>query len=195
MNRRIAAVASFLLLTAVFAPPRQAAAQIDLGGAARVSFSGSLTEEAGAPNVRLLAGLTYLTEGGAEFGFDVTSNFEGGRDFGGGVQQGSSQSGFFFLRGGYNFIGESLTVPFVSGGIGFNLANMGEIGFTDPGFDDFELGGGAGASSVYEVGGGVKRFLNEQASFDVMGNYRGMLEGSGSGSLSVQFGMSIYFGN
>ena len=194
MNRRLAAVASFVLLTAAFASPRQAAAQIDLGGAARVSFNGSLTEEAGAPSVTLLAGLTYLTEGGAEFGFDVTNDFEGGREIGG-VKQESSQSGFFFLRGGYNFIGESLTVPFVSGGIGFNLANTGEIGFTDPGFDDFELGGGTSASTVYELGGGIKRFLNERASFDVMGNYRDALEGTGSGSLSVQFGMSLYFGN
>ena len=81
---------------------------------------------------------------------------------------------WLFFRGTYNFIGESLTVPFVGAGYGSSLGDV--------------------TVGVYQVGGGIKRFLSERASFDVGVSYQGITAG-GPGQMSLQYGMSIYLGN
>ena len=102
-------------------------------------------------------------ENGFELGGDISGFYSSGGFF-----------GFGFFRGTYNFIGESLTVPFVGAGYGSSLGDV--------------------TVGVYQVGGGIKRFLSERASFDVGVSYQGITAG-GPGQMSLQYGMSIYLGN
>ena len=169
MRKRIVWVATLVVLAGLFGSPRGAAAQVDLGGATRLSLSGSVPDllnpnQGGFVNV----GDSRVTEGGAELGGDISASFSPN-----GVR------GFGFFRGGYNFIGESLTVPFVTGGVGT------------------PLGSDTGSMVFYNAGAGVKRFIDESTSFDLMANYQGLLSGSGvdGGTLSLVFGLSIYLGN
>ena len=167
MRKGIVWVATLVVLAGMFGLPRGAAAQMDLGGATRLAVSGSVPDlldpEQGFVNV----GASRVTEGGAELGGDISASFSA-----------SGVSGFGFFRGGYNFIGESLTVPFVTGGVGT------------------PLGSATGSYVLYNAGAGVKRFIDESASFDIMANYQGLLTGSGGGgTLSLVFGLSIYLGN
>ena len=158
----------FVILAGALVSPQPVEAQVDLGGATRVSFSGSLTGFEDPTNLQgnMLAGVTRISEGGAEFGGQLTMNVNK-----------ASVSGFGFFHAGYNFIGESLTVPFVSGGVGS------------------PLGQGIGDLILYNASGGVKRFVSERASFDVTGSYQGYLTGDigSGGNVVLLFGMSLYF--
>ena len=150
----------------LFAFSGQAMAQVDLGGASRITFSGSgsISE---SPTVTTIAGISRFTEGGLEVGGDIWAFFNE-----------SGVTGTGFARVSQNFIGESLMVPFVTGGVGAPFS---------------------GGGFLYDAGAGVKRFLDERTSFDVMASWQGYLStgqgGGGSGSLSVRFGLSIYLGN
>ena len=172
MHSRVVWIASLVVLAVAFVSPQPAEAQVDLGGATRISFSGNITDITNARGF-VAMGASRVTEGGAEFGGDILANITA-----------NGVTGFAFFRGGYNFIGESLTVPFVSFGIGTSLGGTGT-----------SLGGGK--YYPYEAGGGIKRFISESASFDVSGTYRATLSGTGGGNgvVSVMFGMSLYFGN
>ena len=167
MHNKLAGIVSIATVVWVVAFPGRAAAQLDLGSAARITFNGSM-DLSDSPSGVALIGASWVTEGGVEFGGDIVSSFSG-----------DGADGFGFFRGGYNFIGESLTVPFVTAGIGFPLKPP-----------------SGSTVYLYEAGAGIKRFFNERASFDVVGNWRGALSGgigAGGGSLSMQFGMSVYF--
>ncbi|MCY4662174.1 MAG: hypothetical protein OXF93_20585 [Acidobacteria bacterium] len=141
----------------------QAAAQVDAAGSWKVALNGGGTL-GDHPNFNTNIGFSRFTESGFELGGDIV-----------GIYAGGGFSGFGFFRGTYNFIGESLTVPFVGFGYGSTL-------------------GGGLSAGVYQVGGGIKRFLSERASFDFGVNYQGITEG-GAGQMSLQFGMSLYLGN
>ena len=150
MHLRFVQTAVFIVLAGAFVSPQPATAQVDLGGATRISFSGSIADITDASGFVAL-GASRVTEGGAEFGGDLLANISE-----------NGVTGFAFVRGGYNFIGESLTVPFVSFGVGTPL-------------------GGELQVYPYEAGGGIKRFISESASFDVSAHYRGNVERDGWG--------------
>ena len=185
MHSRGIWIASLVLLAGATALPHSAEAQMDFGGATRVSFSGNVTNLTKPDNLNgtVFMGLSRISEGGAEFGGDLSLNISATSTATstGSVTQ-VRASGFGFFRAGYNFIGESLTVPFVTGGVGLPFQREGDQLFF-----------------YYSASGGIKRFINESASFDVAGNYQGVLSGGmggfSGGQFSVQFGMSLYFGN
>ena len=171
MASKVVCIASLVALVGIVVFPRPAEAQVNLQGATRVEFSGSVSDLTADPAGFMLAGVSRITEGGAEFGGDVSMNFlpDG--------QGGYSVSGFGFFRAGYNFIGESLTVPFIMGAVGTPLD-------------------GTGGFYPYEAGGGIKRFLSEVSSFDITVGYQGSLNSfSQSGTVTARFGISFYFGN
>ena len=164
--RRVVWIASLAVLVGAFGSPRPAEAQVDLEGATRLAFTGSLTSLAGDAVGLVNAGLSRVLDGGTEFGGDMFL-----------VVSGGGADGFLFFRGTHNFVRESLTVPFVTAGVGIPL-------------------GGFGGAYPFQGGGGIKRFLNEDASLDVMAAYQAILNSfGGSSSVSVQFGLSFYFGN
>lgn len=168
MRKGIVWVAMLVVLAGMFGLPRGAAAQIDLGGTTRLAVSGAVPDLLDPEQGFVSVGASRVTEGGVELGGDISASFSG-----------SGVSGFGFFRGVYNFVGESLTVPFVTGGVGT------------------PLGSDTGSYVLYNAGAGVKRFIDESASFDIMANYQGALTGSGGGggTLSLVFGLSIYLGN
>lgn len=140
----------------------QALAQLDAAGSWKVTLNGGGTL-GDSPSFNTNVGLSRFTESGFELGGDI-AGFYGSGGF----------VGFGFFRGTYNFIGESLTVPFVGVGYGSSLGDV--------------------TSGVYQVGGGVKRFLSDRASFDVGVSYMGVT-GGGAGQMFLQYGMSLYLGN
>ena len=171
MVAKVVCIASLVVLAGVVVSPRPAEAQVNLQGATRVEFSGIVGDLTNKPTGFMLAGLSHITEGGAELGGDLSMRFSPN------MAGGYSVSGFGFFRGGYNFIGESLTVPFVMGAVGAPLD-------------------GTGDHYPYEAGGGIKRFLSEASSFDITVAYQGNLNSfSQSGTVTARFGISFYFGN
>ena len=78
---------------------------------------------------------------------------------------GWSTSGFLFGKFRYNFIGESNTVPFLELGVGAPLDEN------------------AAESILYQGGAGLKQFINEHVSFDVVGVYEPFI---------VTFGATYY---
>ena len=179
-------LAVFAVIVFALAFPGQSMAQVDAAGSWKVTFSGGGTLGENT-NFNNIMGFSRFTESGWEFGGDILANFFKSPSFcvsydfygnclgeeGGGVSVG----GFGFFRGTYNFIGESLTVPFVTAGYGAPL--------------DSNAGSG-----VYQVGAGIKRFLSERASFDLAVNYQGLAggQGGGGGAISLLYGMSLYLG-
>ena len=160
--------ALFAVVVLALTLPGRAAAQVDAAGSWKVTFSGGGTLGE-FTNFNNIMGFSRFTESGWEFGGDILSNFS---QSDGGVSVG----GYGFFRGTYNFIGQSLTVPFVTAGYGAPL--------------DTNAGSG-----VYQVGAGIKRFLSERASFDLAVNYQGGTgQGGGGGALSLLYGMSLYLG-
>ncbi len=139
------------------------------GSGMRLGFSGSLqVPEGGDPNMTNLISISYFSrfEGGA----NIIASTAGGKT-----------SGFFFGTLKYNFIGESLFVPFLHGGFGTPLDNT--------------------SVNILEYGGGFKAFISERASFDVTGGLQtlstsgdGGFGGGSSSSFSVRYGLSFYFG-
>ena len=67
MHSRTVWISSFVISAGALVSPQPVEAQVDLGGATRVSFSGSLT---GFEDLQgnMLAGVTRISEGGVEFG-------------------------------------------------------------------------------------------------------------------------------
>ena len=104
---------SCFAVVSLFALSGQAMAQVDLGGASRITFSGfgNISE---SPTVTTTVGISRFTEGGLEVGGDISAFFYEDGVFGSG-----------FGRVSWNFIGESLTVPFVTGGVGAPFSGWG----------------------------------------------------------------------
>ena len=175
----------FAVVVLALALPGRATAQVDAAGSWKVTFSGGGTLGE-FTNFNNIMGFSRFTESGWEFGGDILANFSQSPSFcvdfdfsgeclheeGGGVSVG----GYGFFRGTYNFIGQSLTVPFVTAGYGAPL--------------DSNAGSG-----VYQVGAGIKRFLSDRASFDLAVNYQGTTgQVGGGGAISLLYGMSLYLG-
>ena len=109
-TNRMVWIASLAVLAGAFGAPRPAEAQVDLEGATRLAFNGTFASAAGGGAFGALnAGVSRVLDGGIEVGGDVAAIVSGG------------VTGVLSLRGGYNFIGESLTVPFVTAGFGTSL--------------------------------------------------------------------------
>ena len=140
----------FLLL------PAQAQAQVEAAGSWKFTLAGSGTFGTGG-SLSNTIGASRFTEGGWEYGANLHATI---------VSTVGDTLTFGALTGRvtYNFIGESLTVPFVDAGFGTSLG----------------LGGGV----AYDFGGGVKRFFSDNASLDVRLSYEG--------SLAMFYGVSLY---
>ena len=192
MCRKFVSFASLAALVLVVILPSEAVAQVDAAGSWKVTFSGGGTLGKNT-NLTNIIGLSRFTESGLELGGNILASFSTSQrqgtcdeydSYSGDCRSFSTVSdvsvdGFGFFRATYNFIGESLTVPFVTAGFGVPLKT----------FEENESG-----YSLIDFGGGFKRFFNERASFDVSLTYQAILrEGGGEGSLSVLYGMSMYF--
>ena len=67
MVAKVVCIASLVVLAGVVVSPRPAEAQVNLQGATRVEFSGNVYDLTNKPTGFMLAGLSKITEGGAEF--------------------------------------------------------------------------------------------------------------------------------
>jgi hypothetical protein len=115
-----------------------------------------------------------------EIGTDVTTyiTMTGGGDFGG--ESSTSTTGDVFGRLRYNFVGQSMMVPYVSFGAGTSLSTD-SYGGTQP----LEL----------QAGAGFKRFLNEKVSFNGEVNYTSIqVQSTSTSSVNFLVGLSIYTG-
>ena len=161
MKARLTAVTLVVVGTALATVSESAAQRLDVRGLSRVSVSGTATIGEHAA-LTAVGGLSRFTHSGLEFGGDVVASYAGGGTIGAG-----------FFRASQNFIGESLTVPFVTGGMGAGFGGLG--GF------------------VYDAGGGIRRFTPDQrSSFDIMATWQGGRRSGGTAALRV--GLSFYFG-
>lgn len=175
---------AILIFALAMAIPATASAQIDTRGKFSVQIAGFGTMQDGSTTGVVLGGLTTFVTKAIEVGGDVSLNANSSSDGFGGTSV--STSGFVTGRVRYNLVGQSLTVPFISAGYGTTI-------------------GGQASSTVMNIGGGFKRFLNERVSFNGEGNYQTFstsgqsfdgfeTEGSSSSAIQVFFGISIYTG-
>lgn len=168
--------ASLLLLSS------SAAAQIETRGKASIQVAGFGTFQDGSSSATAVAGVSYFATTALELGGDLSvsvSSF----DFGDGTTE-STTNGFVTARARYNFVGQSLFVPYVSAGVGTSL----------------DTSESAPSIITYNGGVGFKRFLNERVSFNGEVNYSSLHSESdfGSGTSSaVNFlvGIAIYTGS
>ncbi len=165
-----------LAFLAVGLNSERASAQIDTDGAVQIGISGFGL--VGADDQVAFAGLslTKFTGERLEIGGDLMLSFtkSSGSD--------SEVGGFFMGRTRYNFIGESMTVPFVSAGVGTQLDDPGE---------------GESRPVIFQVGVGFKHFLNENVSFNVEAlSYAALVDGEFEvmEAAFILFGLSIYVG-
>lgn len=150
------------------------------GGGMRLGLAGNITvPEGGDPVMMNIISASYF------------SRFEGGVRIGV-FTSGGVNSGDVFGELKYNFIGESLFVPFLHVGIGTQLAGASQGG------SDFSTN-----STLFNYGGGFKAFINERASFDVTGSLQtittsidtgGSSQSGSSTGFSMIYGLSLYFG-
>lgn len=155
--------------------PATATAQIDTRGKKSLSVSAFGTIQEGSTLGSVSGGLTaFLTEA-IELGGDVQLTISSFSD-GFGTTTTNTQ-GFMNARGRYNLVGQSMTVPFVSLGVGKNV--------------------GGTSTTVLSAGGGIKRFINERVSFNGEGIYQNLsvstdFGDSSSSSILLLVGISIY---
>lgn len=142
-----------------------------VGSGMKLGFSGNgqfgensttLTNIIEVSHFRRFEGGTYITASTRSSGGDTTT------------------SGFLFATLKYNFIGESLFVPFLHAGLGVPLETNADF-------------------HVLEYGGGFKAFFTERASFDLTGvlqtfSYSSDFGSASDTSLSLRYGLSFYFG-
>ena len=154
----LSAVMAAMLMTVA----TEAAAQgVNLRGKTRVNLAGA-ARFGDTTSATAIAGVSRFTQEGYEFGGDIVGYFTRG---------GSSARAL--LRGGRNFVRQSRTVPFVTGGIGVPL--------------------GAAGGYLWDAGGGFRQFTEEGLmSFDLMAGWQGGNRSPDHGI--VRFGLSFYFG-
>lgn len=172
--RRIQAISLLGLFAALLAVPAGADAQIRTGGKTQLGVSGF-----GGVGERNFGSVTFsitqYVSDSFEIGADTNFTFT---ERAGGTQL----NGFFFGRIRYNFVGQSMTVPYLSAGGGTNLAS------------------GGGASSfdfvVFDAGIGLKHFLNERVSFNAEASGRAHANGDFEiqEQVYLQAGLSMYLG-
>lgn len=186
MIRRLPALGAPLLLAAALSP-LNGSAQIAAAGSTKLSLSGSGFVGSDFTNMTNILGLSRFSRSGLEIGGDIMlamSRTAGAPSYDfdpvtgemyetGGGESELTTTGFMFGRIAYNFIGESTTVPFVSVGLGAPISDAETIPI------------------LIDIGGGIKKFISERASFDIMANYQGQ---SVDGEISWQDGLSLYYG-
>lgn len=154
----LVALMAAMILTAA---TEVAAQGVNLRGKTRLNLGGTATfgDTTGATAI---AGVSRFTEGGYEFGGDIWGYFSR-----------HSTSATVLVRAGRNFIGESRTVPFVTGGLGAPLGSVGGY--------------------LWDAGGGFRQFTEDGLmSMDVTAGWQG---GSRAPDQAiVRFGLSFYFG-
>ena len=151
-----------LIAAMVMAAATEVAAQgVNLRGKTRLNLGGTATIGDTA-TATAIAGVSRFTGGGYEFGGDIWGYFSRG-----------GTSGTVLVRAGRNFIGESRTVPFVTGGLGVPFGSLGGY--------------------LWDGGGGFRQFTEDGLmSMDVTAGWQG---GSRAPNQAVvRFGLSFYFG-
>lgn len=174
-------MALMMCLVSLLALAHPAAGQIETRGRASVQFAGFGTFQDGSTNATALAGMSYFATQAIEVGGDVSVSVSssGGSD---GASE-TTTNGYVTARARYNFVGQSLLVPYLSAGVGTSL-------------DTSEF---APAVVTYNGGVGFKRFLNERVSVNGEVNYTSLSVESDFGSATssaVNFlvGIAIYTG-
>lgn len=160
MKARLMA-ALVVFVSALTMTSESAAQRLDVRGLSRVGVSGRATI-GDYSSVMVNGGYSRFTYSGLELGGDVYASYSGG-----------GTNGAVFFRASQNFIGETLTVPFVTAGVGSGFGSLGTF--------------------VYDAGGGFRRFTPDQRrSFDFVATWQG---GRGTGGqAALRVGLSFYFG-
>jgi hypothetical protein len=176
--------AIMICLVSIVALPNLVSGQIETRGRASLQLAGFGTFQDGSTSATALAGLSYFATKGIEVGGDVSVSVRN-MDAGDGTSE-TTTNGYVTARARYNFVGQSLFVPYLSLGVGTSL-------------DTSEL---APSVVTYNGGLGFKRFLNERVSFNGEVNYTSLhmqsdLIGEAVTSSAVNFlvGIAIYTGN
>jgi hypothetical protein len=156
-----------------------ASAQIDTRGKTQFGISGfgSINDASGFASAQL--SITKFMTKSLEIGSDLTTyiTMQKGSDF---SESSTSTSGDVFGRIRYNFVGQSMMVPYLSLGAGTSLSTD-SYGGTQP----LEL----------QAGAGFKRFLNEKVSFNGEVNYTSIqVQSTSTSSVNFLVGLSIYTG-
>ena len=128
-----------LVLTAVALPARTVA-QVDVQGATSLSIAGSGIVGGDFQNLTNILGLNKFIAGGLELGGFLIATISSSS-----TSSETDVSGFFFGKLRYNFIGQSMTVPFLEVATGTQL-------------DEPSVGE---RPTLVQGGGGVKWFLKE----------------------------------
>ena len=111
MKARLTTATLVVLASALATATESAAQRLDVRGLSRVSVSGTATIGAHS-TLTAVGGFSRFTHRGLEFGGDVIAAYGSG-----------GTTGAAFFRVSQNFVGESLTVPFVTGGRRDRLPN------------------------------------------------------------------------
>ena len=170
MMRRLAVL---LIALALLSLPLGASAQVDIEGSTSLSVAGSGILGGDFSNLTNIFGINKFVAGGLEIGTFIiaTISSSSGAD--------TDVSGFFFGKLRYNMIGESMTVPFFEIGMGTQL--------DEPAFGS--------RPTLLQGGGGFKKFISDNVSFDVSANFQGQLidgELEFSDAIFLQYGLTIY---
>jgi hypothetical protein len=165
---------SLLLLLAV---PSLLDAQISTRNRTQVGISGFGSVGSSSSSLATVVSLTQFFTRSLELGGDVVLTATA---IHGETETQTDFNGFLFGRVNYNFVGQSLFVPYLSLGVGTILTSS-EYGPT---------------GMPVQVGAGFKQFLNERASLNGEVMSRGLYnEGEWLWGEDVDFrvGLSIYF--
>lgn len=167
MYRNILRSVVMVALALALSVPYQASAQVTAGGLTKFTLAGGGFIGSDFASMANIFGITYFAESGIEFGGDLVMTLS---KFGEGDLE---ASGTAFARLTYNFIGESLFVPFISAGIGAPLESDSSTDY------------------LVDLGVGFKKFISDRVSFDAAANYQGE---SSDGSFEFKDGLSLFYG-
>jgi len=164
-----------LLLCLVLSAPSLLCAQVNTRGKIQfgVSGFGSVSENTASLSTQL--SLTRFFTKGLEVGGDLqvstsATSYEGSETT-------TNTDGYVFGRVRYNFVGQSMTVPYISLGGGTQLTTSETV------------------PTALQAGVGFKRFLSDQVSFNGETNYTSLTAGEYSSSaVNFSFGVSLYVG-
>lgn len=175
MHRKISALFTAFAVAFLLALPSQVSAQVDAGGTTKFTLAGGGFLGSNGGNLYNILGISYFGSGGFEFGGDVILSLSRTSS---GDTSSTNASGFAFGRVTYNFIGESLFIPFVTTGLGAPLED-------------------SPVDYLLDLGVGFKKFISDRVSFDAQASYRGQSTEAGfdfQDGVSLFYGLSIYVG-
>ena len=178
---RTALIATLIAVVVSFDP---ATAQIETRGRASLQLAGYGTFQEGSSSATAVAGLSYFVTQAVEVGGDVSLSVRSSD-----APDGTSEvntDGFLTGRVRYNFVGQSLFVPYLSAGLGTSL----------------DTSESAPTVITYNGGVGFKRFLNERVSFNGEVNYTSLRieseffdEAITNSAVNFLVGIAIYTGS